>query len=123
MEFTMRASLVILLAIGLVGCSSQTEITPARDGTTTGPAPNGVASKGGERMSKNVTMQPDAIVVSTKSFGSKEAEDIVESNVSFVNALFDEYLTGEEVHPDALRSYYVDYYLDQVNNGGFSQFV
>jgi len=65
----------------------------------------------------------DAIVVSDPSFRSDEPDDIVNSNISFVNALFEEYLTADEVSPDALRSYYVDYYLAQVNNGGFSQFV
>lgn len=74
-------------------------------------------------MAKKFAIQPDAIVVSANSHQSKEAEDIVESNVSFVNSLFEEYLTEEEVSADALRSYYVDYYLAQVNNGGFSQFV
>jgi hypothetical protein len=32
-------------------------------------------------------------------------------------------LTADEVSQDALRSYYVDYYLAEVLNGGFSQFV
>lgn len=40
-----------------------------------------------------------------------------------MNALLAEHLRLEEIAPDALRSYYVDYYLAQVNNGGFSQFV
>src|SRR5262249_35681772 len=65
----------------------------------------------------------DAIVVSDASFRSDEPGDIVESNISFLNALFAEHLTADEVSSDALRSYYVDYYLAQVNNGGFSQFV
>lgn len=65
----------------------------------------------------------DAVVVSNASFRSDEPSDIVESNISFINALFEEYLTADEVSSDALRSYYVDYYLAQVNNGGFSQFV
>lgn len=64
-----------------------------------------------------------AVIVSDASFRSDDPSKIVESNISFLNALFEEYLTAEEVSADALRSYYVDYYLAEVNNGGFSQFV
>jgi len=64
-----------------------------------------------------------SVIVSRESFASAEPYDIVDSNISFVNALFAEYLRAEEISPDALRSYYADYYLAQVNNGGFSQFV
>lgn len=69
------------------------------------------------------TIPRDAIIVSDESCRSAEPGDIVESNIVFVNALFEEYLTADEVSADALRSYYVDYYLAEVNNGGFSQFV
>lgn len=69
------------------------------------------------------SIPPEAVVVSDTSFRSNDAFEIVESNVSFLNALFSEYLTLGEVSADALRSYNVDYYLAQVNNGGFSQFV
>ena len=65
----------------------------------------------------------DAIVVLEASVAHDDPGEIVGSNVWFVNALLEEYLTVEEIAPDALRSYYVDYYLVQVNNGGFSQFV
>jgi hypothetical protein len=65
----------------------------------------------------------DAIVVLEASVTHDDPGEIVGSNVWFVNALFEEQLTVEEISADALRSYYVDYYLAQVNNGGFSQFV
>ena len=65
----------------------------------------------------------DAVVVSETSFRSDDPAEIVESNISFLNTLFEEYFTAEEVSADALRSYYVDYYLSQMENGGFSQFV
>lgn len=65
----------------------------------------------------------NAIVVLEPSVVHEDPGEIVGSNVWFVNALFDEYLTANEIAVDALRSYYVDYYLAQVNNGGFSQFV
>ena len=64
-----------------------------------------------------------AVIVSSRSYNNKEPWEIVASNVSFVNALFAEHLRTDEIAPDALRSYYVDYYLAQVNNGGFSQFI
>jgi len=68
-------------------------------------------------------LSPDSVIVSKQSFESSDPYDIVESNISFLNALFEEHLRHDEVSQDALRSYYVDYYLAEVNNGGFSQFV
>jgi hypothetical protein len=65
----------------------------------------------------------DSIVVSRDSIESKDAYDVIWSNVDFLNALFAAYIGEAEVSRDALMSYYVDYYLAQVNNGGFSQFV
>src|SRR5215510_6523910 len=64
-----------------------------------------------------------SVIVSDQSFASTDPYDIISSNIEFVNALFGEHLRADEIAPDALRSYYVDYYLAQVNNGGFSQFV
>lgn len=69
------------------------------------------------------TVKLDKIVVSEESFNSEEQYDIIHSNIDYVNALFNEYFYKNEVSDDALKSYYVDYYLAQVNNGGFSQFV
>jgi Domain of unknown function (DUF4375) len=65
----------------------------------------------------------DAIVVSTASFGADDPHRIVVSNAAFVDALFAEFLTAEEISEDALRSYFVQYYLAQMQNGGFAQFV
>lgn len=64
-----------------------------------------------------------SVVVSKDSLESDEPYDVVWSNIKFVNALLEEHFTHNELSQDALRSYYVDYYLAQVNNGGFSQFV
>jgi hypothetical protein len=64
-----------------------------------------------------------SVIVSDQSVASADPYDIVYSNIEFVNALFAEHLKADEIAPDALRSYYVDYYLAQVNNGGFAQFV
>lgn len=64
-----------------------------------------------------------SVVVSNDSVESDDPYDIVYSNITFLNALLEEHFRHDELSQDALRSYYVDYYLAQVNNGGFSQFV
>jgi hypothetical protein len=50
-------------------------------------------------------------------------EEIVDANVTVVNAMFGELLTEDEISPTALRSYYVDFYLAQALAGGFAQYV
>lgn len=50
-------------------------------------------------------------------------DDVVDANVSIVNALFDGHLTDAEIAGDSLRSYYADFYLTQVLEGGFEQFI
>jgi hypothetical protein len=63
------------------------------------------------------------VVVSKPSFDSKEPEDIVGSNVEFVNMLLHEHLTLSEISLEALKSYYTDFFEYQIGNGGFSQFT
>ncbi len=65
----------------------------------------------------------DAIIVSKRKYDSSDPYDIILSNIAVLNGQFEEHLTEEEVSQDSLLSYYVDYYLAQLNNGGFSQFV
>lgn len=68
--------------------------------------------------------QPYSAVVSEVGLRSDDPADLVSSNVKFINALRQHaLLRTEELPRDGLLSYYVDYYLGQVNNGGFSQFV
>lgn len=50
-------------------------------------------------------------------------EAIVDSNVSVVNAMFEALLNSDEIAPNALRSYFVDFYLTQALDGGFAQYV
>lgn len=64
-----------------------------------------------------------SVIVSDVSLKSEDPYDIISSNIDFLNAQLEEHLRHDELSPDGLRSYYVDYYLAQVNNGGFSQFV
>jgi len=65
----------------------------------------------------------ESVVVSQTSFDSDEPYDILMSNITFLNAQLHEHLTTEELAGDGLRSYYVDYFMSQILNGGFSQFV
>lgn len=59
----------------------------------------------------------------THLYDSEDPYDRVMGNIHFVNALMERHFTVEEIPDEALQSYYVDYYLSQVNNGGLSQFV
>jgi hypothetical protein len=77
----------------------------------------------GPRKSASKPLPPHAVIVSKTKFESHKPYDIVNSNSAFVDALFEEHLTADEIAPDALRSHYVQYYSAEVANGGFSQFV
>lgn len=67
-------------------------------------------------------MKQEQIIISQNSL-KKELYDVVYSNVTVVNLLLEQGLKERDMHKDALASYYVDYYLAQVQNGGFSQYV
>jgi hypothetical protein len=73
--------------------------------------------------SARILTPEDSIIVSRDSIESSDDYDVISSNIDFLNALFAEYIGTEEVSRDARLSYYVDYYLAQMNNGGLSQFV
>jgi hypothetical protein len=62
-------------------------------------------------------------VVLTSSSIESSDEDVVEANVSIVNAMHTALLRSEEMSPVAVRSYYVDFYLTQALEGGFAQYV
>ena len=49
--------------------------------------------------------------------------DVVDANVDVVNTMYAELLDVGEIAPNALRSYYVDFYLTQALGGGFAQYV
>ncbi|GAB4098336.1 DMP19 family protein [Sinomonas halotolerans] len=51
------------------------------------------------------------------------SEAVVDANVDVVNAMYEELLDEREIAADALRSYYVDFYLTQSLEGGFAQYV
>ena len=62
-------------------------------------------------------------VVLTIESAEAPSEDVVDSNVTVVNAMYAELLDAPEIAPNALRSYYVDFYLTQALAGGFAQYV
>lgn len=49
--------------------------------------------------------------------------ETVDSNVAVVNAMYQELLGAGEIAPNALRSFFVDFYLTQSLGGGFAQYV
>ena len=62
------------------------------------------------------------VVLTTESIEAGN-EDVVDANVNVVNTMYEELLDAGEIAPDALRSYYVDFYLTQSLGGGFAQYV
>jgi hypothetical protein len=62
-------------------------------------------------------------VVLTSSSIESSDEDVVEANVSIVDAMHTALLRTEEMSPVAVRGYYVDFYLTQALEGGFAQYV
>lgn len=64
------------------------------------------------------------ILIAETARRSEDPADIVAFNVDFVNSMLTQgaYLQGE-LPENAMRSYYVDYYLAQVANGGHGQFL
>ncbi|MGY2744842.1 DMP19 family protein [Arthrobacter sp. UYCu723] len=63
-----------------------------------------------------------APVLTRHSLAGGDAE-VVDANVDVVNTMYAELLDVEEIAPNALRSYYVDFYLTQSLAGGFAQYV
>jgi hypothetical protein len=62
------------------------------------------------------------VVLTSSSIGSSD-EDVVEANVSVVDAMHSALLPADEMNRVAVRSYYVDFYLTEVLEGGFAQYV
>ncbi|SEE85315.1 hypothetical protein SAMN04489740_2791 [Arthrobacter alpinus] len=62
-------------------------------------------------------------VVLTTDGAAADNEDVVGDNVSVVNEMYLALLNADEIAPNALRSYFVDFYLTQALDGGFAQYV
>lgn len=68
-------------------------------------------------------MKLDKIIVSEGAFNSEDTNAIINSNISVVNLMREEGIKDEDIHEDALISYYLDYYTSHVNSDGFAKFV
>ena len=68
-------------------------------------------------------MYSNEIVVTTSSFSSSNMLEIIYSNSSFLEQLFKKQIKKSEVSPDALKSYYVHFYQEQVTHLGFLNFM
>ncbi|WP_237055814.1 DMP19 family protein [Microbulbifer sediminum] len=62
-------------------------------------------------------------IITKSSLEDQDPYSVIGANIDFVNALLRNHVRLDEICLESLKSYYVDYYLAQVNNGGFSQFV
>ena len=65
---------------------------------------------------------PVVLTVEGAAGGGSDA-GTVDSNVAVVNTMYQELLGAGEIAPNALRSYFVDFYLTQSLGGGFAQYV
>ncbi|WP_427128935.1 DMP19 family protein [Pseudarthrobacter sp. S9] len=74
----------------------------------------------GEPTSQPAHSYPTVLRTESLNVGN---EEVVDANVNVVNAMFAELLDAEEISPNALRSYYVDFYVTQSLGGGFAQYV
>ena len=72
---------------------------------------------------KKHKMEFGSILISENAANSENPQDIINSNISIVNLMREEKIDDEDIHPDALMSYYLDYYVAQYTQGNFSQFV
>src|SRR5687768_10145258 len=62
------------------------------------------------------------VVLTLESTDARD-EELVDPNVAVVDAMYRELLGLGEISPNALRSYFVDFYLTQALAGGFAQYV
>ncbi len=68
-------------------------------------------------------MEFGRILVSETAYNSTNLQDILNSNISVINLLREEKIDDQCIHPDALMSYYLDYYYSQYVAGNFPHFV
>lgn len=62
-------------------------------------------------------------VVLTTAGATGNNEDVVGDNVSVVNAMNRSLVGTDDIAPNALRSYFVDFYITQALDGGFAQYA
>ena len=70
----------------------------------------------------NNTKFSQKIIISKESFDSQDPHKIIDSNIQYLTKLFQQNIPDSEICEEALKSYYVDYYLSHIKYGGFSNF-
>jgi hypothetical protein len=68
-------------------------------------------------------MSVNEIIISIDSFHSQNEHDIVFSNNQYITKLFQNNIEEDKISEDALKSYYIDYYLSHIQYSGFSEFI
>lgn len=63
------------------------------------------------------------VLLSTSAAESKEAQSIINSNISVINYLRNSGVADDELHADAFASYCVDYYYNTVKEEGVAAFI
>ena len=63
------------------------------------------------------------ILMSENAHKGNDLYAVVNGNSKIISFMLNQDVSVEDIHPDALASYYVDYYFSQVNSAGFSKFV
>lgn len=65
-----------------------------------------------------------AAIVSQSASTSSDPYALISANIRFVNQMIQKHqVLPEQLQPEALMTYYLDYYMGQVSNGGHEQFV
>jgi hypothetical protein len=62
------------------------------------------------------------IIISKKSLNALDLHEIINSNIQYITKLFQHNVPDTAICEEALKSYYVDYYLSHIKYGGFSNF-
>lgn len=63
------------------------------------------------------------ILVSENSYNDNDPYKVIASNISIINVLREEGVDFDEIHDEAVMSYYVDYYLTLMQNETFVKFI
>jgi len=63
------------------------------------------------------------IIVSNESIYSNEIFHLIQSNIQYITKLFQSNIADDNIAEDALKSYYIDYYLSHIQHNGFVSFI
>jgi len=68
-------------------------------------------------------MTKKSIIVSNESLLSQDNFHLIQSNIQYITKLFQNNVHDDNISEDALKSYYVDYYLSHIQHNGFVSFI